>query len=70
MKTLTITAARRRFGSLLNAVQQESVLVCRRNSDKVVIISAEKYKQIYGITSFEAEPVKLLRRMTNSRKSR
>jgi prevent-host-death family protein len=62
MKTVTISAARKRFGALLDAVQQEPVLVCRRNGDKVVIISAERYKQMYGITSFEPEPIKPARK--------
>ncbi len=70
MKTLTATAARRRFGTLLKAVQQEPVLVCRKNGDKVVIISAERYKQIYRITTLESEPIKLARKTTNSLKWR
>jgi prevent-host-death family protein len=70
MKTLTVSAARKRFGALLDAVQQEPVLVCRKNGDKVVIISAERYKQIYGITSFESEPAKPSRIRTNALKSR
>ena len=54
MKTLTATAARRRFGALIKVVQQEPVLVVRRNGDRVIFISAEKYKQMRGITSFDA----------------
>jgi prevent-host-death family protein len=62
MKTLTVSAARKRFGALLDAVQQEPITVCRKNGDKVVIISAERYKQICGITSSEPEPIKLTRK--------
>ncbi len=57
MKTITVTAARRRFGALLKAVQQEPILVYRRNGDKIVIVSAEKYKQIYRIPSLDSERV-------------
>jgi prevent-host-death family protein len=70
MKTLTVTAARRRFGALLNAVQQEPVLVCRRNGDNVVVMSAEQYNRMIGMTSFETELEKLTRRMTGPSKLR
>jgi len=70
MKTLTVSEARKRFGALLDAAQQEPITVCRKNGDKVVIISAESYKQICGITSFESEPTKPARKKTNSLKWR
>jgi prevent-host-death family protein len=70
MKTLTVSLARKRFGALLDAVQKEPVLVCRKNGDKVVIISAERYKQIYGITSVESEPIKPTRKRPDSSKLR
>jgi prevent-host-death family protein len=44
MKTLTVTAARRRFGALLHAVRQEPVLIRGKNGREVVIISAERYR--------------------------
>jgi prevent-host-death family protein len=58
MRTLTVAEARKRFGALLDAVQQEPVLVRRRNGSKVLIISAEEYKRMCGITSFEPEALK------------
>jgi prevent-host-death family protein len=69
MKTMTATAARRRFGALLKAVQQEPVLVCRRNGDKVVFMSAEQYRRMTGIASFEPGLPKLPRRTKGSSKS-
>jgi prevent-host-death family protein len=59
MKAITVNTARKRFGALLNAVQDEPVLIRRKNGDEVVIISAVGCKQIYGITSFDSEPIKL-----------
>jgi len=47
MKTVTVTAARRRFGALLDAVQHEPVLIRRRNGDASVLISAEEYRRIH-----------------------
>jgi len=70
MKTLTITAARRRFGAMLDAVQREPVLIRRRNRDEVVIMSAEQYDRMTGTTGPEPELANLRRRMTNSSKSR
>ena len=70
MKALTVTAARRQFGALLNAVQVEAVLVYRKNGDKVVIMSTETYKQMCSITSFEPELGKLIRTVKSSAKSR
>ncbi len=70
MKTLTATEARRRLGALLNTVQQEPMLVRWRNGKSVVIVSAERYKQMTGIASFDAEPVDLPQRTTRSRKLR
>jgi prevent-host-death family protein len=68
MKTLTVAEARKRFDDLLDAVQLEPVLVRLRNGGKVVMVSAEKYKRMCGITSFEAKSLKL--RKTKSVKSR
>jgi prevent-host-death family protein len=67
MKTLTVSAARKRFGSLLDAVQQEPIIVRRKNGDEVVIVSAERYKKIYGITSEPIEPIARKRRSLKSR---
>lgn len=66
MKTITVTAARQRFGALLDAVQHEPVLVCRKNGDNVVILSAERYKQLYWITSFESERAEPNRKRASS----
>ena len=49
MKTMTMTAARKRFGALLDAVQHEPVLIRRKNGDACVIISAEEHGRIYGL---------------------
>lgn len=68
MKTLTATAARRRFGALIKAAQLEPVLVVRRNGDKAIFISAEKYKQMCGISTFVSEPVKLPPKATDFEK--
>jgi prevent-host-death family protein len=68
MKTVTVAEARKRFDALLDAVQLEPVLIRLRNGNKVVMISAEKYKRMCGITSFEAEPLKL--RKAKSSRSR
>jgi prevent-host-death family protein len=67
MRTLTATAARRHFGALIKAVQHEPLLVVRRNGDKAIFISAEKYKQVRGITTFEPEQLKLTRKTQTSR---
>jgi len=48
MKAITITAARKRFGALLDAVQHEPVLIRRKNRDAWVVISAEEYGRIHG----------------------
>ena len=51
MKTITVTAARKRFGALLDAVQHEPVLIRRKNRDACVIISAEEYGRINRLKS-------------------
>ncbi|MFZ0861243.1 MAG: type II toxin-antitoxin system Phd/YefM family antitoxin, partial [Candidatus Sulfotelmatobacter sp.] len=51
MKTITVTAARKRFGALLDAVQHEPVLIRRKNCDAWVVISAEEYGRIHGLKS-------------------
>jgi malonyl CoA-acyl carrier protein transacylase len=38
MKAITVTAARRRFGALLDAVQDEPVLISRKNRDACIVI--------------------------------
>jgi prevent-host-death family protein len=51
MKTITVTAARKRFGALLDAVQHEPVLIRRKNRSASVIISAEEYGRIHDLKS-------------------
>jgi len=51
MKTITVTTARKRFGTLLDAVQQEPVLILRKNRDASVVISAEEYGRIRSLKS-------------------
>lgn len=49
MKTITATAARKRFGALLKAVRHEPILISRKNRDATVIMSAEEYARIRGV---------------------
>jgi prevent-host-death family protein len=51
MKAVTVTAARKRFGALLDAVQHEPVVIRRKNRDAWVVISAEEYGRIHGLKS-------------------
>jgi prevent-host-death family protein len=51
MKTMTISAARKHFGALLDAVQHEPVLIRRKNRDACVVVSAEEYDRIHGLKS-------------------
>jgi prevent-host-death family protein len=46
MKVVSATEAKRRFGTLLDAVQREPVLIRRQNRDVAVIMSVEKYERI------------------------
>ncbi|MGA2102873.1 MAG: type II toxin-antitoxin system Phd/YefM family antitoxin [Candidatus Sulfotelmatobacter sp.] len=58
MKTLTITAARRRFGAMLDFAKREPVLITRKNGAGAVIMSAEVYSRMIGIASFERKRTK------------
>jgi prevent-host-death family protein len=70
MKTLTITAARRRFGAMLDSAKREPVLITRKNGKGAVIISTEAYSRMIGITSFEQKRARVTRKKASSRKSR
>ena len=70
MKTLTITAARKCFGAMLDAVQHKPVLIRRNNRDEVVIISIEEYARICGTTGLKSGRVESLRKTAASRKVR
>ena len=48
MKTLTITAARRRFGALLDSALRQPILITRRNKTGAVLMSAEAYGRMTG----------------------
>lgn len=48
MKTLTITAARRCFGALLDSALRQPILITRRNKTGAVIMSAEAYEHMIG----------------------
>jgi prevent-host-death family protein len=48
MKAITVTAARKRFGALLDAVQHGPVLILRKNRDASIVVSAEEYGRIHG----------------------
>jgi prevent-host-death family protein len=51
MKAITVTAARKRFGALLDAVQHEPVLIRRKNRDASIVVSAEEYGRIHSLKS-------------------
>ncbi len=70
MKALTITAARRRFGAMLDFANREPVLITRKNGKGAVIMSAEAYSLMIGIASFEQERARKTRKTAGSRKSR
>lgn len=70
MKTLTITAARRRFGTMLDSVLHQPVLITRRNKTRAVIMSAELYDRLTGATSFEPAGAKPAQRKATSSKRR
>jgi prevent-host-death family protein len=70
MRTIPVTDARKRFGALLKAVQQKPLRITRKNCDVVVVVSVEEHKRISGAGSFDAIPLRLTRRMTNSSKPR
>ena len=57
MKTLTITAARKRFGSMLKSALREPILITRKNKTGAVIMSTEAYARMTG-TNFEGKQVK------------
>jgi prevent-host-death family protein len=58
MKIITVTDARKRLGALLNSVQHEPVLICRKNRDRSVIMSAEQYARIPGIEGAQSKPTR------------
>jgi len=70
MKTLTITAARRRFGAMLDVAMREPVLITRKNGKGAVIMSGEAYSRMTGIGTFEREHAWETRKTASSRKSR
>ena len=70
MKTLTITAARRHFGMMLDFAKSEPVLITRKNGKGAVIMSAEAYSLMTGIASFEQKGARKTRKTSSSRKSR
>jgi prevent-host-death family protein len=70
MKTLTITAARRQFGTMLDFAKREPVLITRKNGKGAVIMSAEAYSLMIGVGSFEQKRARKTRRTASSRKSR
>ena len=53
MKVVTVTAARRHFGALLQEAQRGPVMIRRRGRDVAVIMSVEQYLRITGITRRE-----------------
>jgi prevent-host-death family protein len=51
MKTFTITAARRRFGAVLDLAMREPVLITRKNGKNAVLISVAAYERMTGAAS-------------------
>jgi prevent-host-death family protein len=69
MKILSITAARRRFGAMLDFATREPVLITRKNGKGAVILSAEAYSRMIGATTFGQKLARETRK-TSSKKSR
>ena len=57
MKTLTITAARKRFGAMLDSAMHEPILITRKNGKGAVVMSAETYGGMTN-TSLDQKRVK------------
>jgi len=57
MRTITVTAARRRFGALLDAAQREPMLICRKNRGESVIMSVEEYARMRDINGCKPKRV-------------
>jgi len=57
MRFITATAARKRLGALLDAVQKEPVTIRRKNLSVCVIVSAEEYARICGLDDRNREAV-------------
>jgi len=47
---------------MLDSTEREPVLITRKNGKGAVIMSAEAYDRLAGITSFEQKPAKETRR--------
>jgi prevent-host-death family protein len=55
MKTVSATEAKQRLAALLDAAQREPVLIRRQNRDVAVIMSAEEYDRIRGVSNDELD---------------
>ena len=55
MKTVSATEAKQRLAALLDAAQREPVLIRRQNRDVAVIMSAEEYERIRGVSNDELD---------------
>ena len=48
MKTVSITKARRAFGTFIDAVQREPIIVRRRKCDVAVVLSMAEFDRLRG----------------------
>lgn len=55
MKTVSATEAKQRLAALLDAAQREPVLIRRQNRDVAVIMSAQEYDRIRGVSNDELD---------------
>jgi len=55
MKSVSATEAKQRLAALLDAAQREPVLIRRQNRDVAVIMSAEEYDRIRGVSNDELD---------------
>jgi antitoxin Phd len=56
MKTLTATAARARFGELIDMAQAEPVRITRRGRDVAIVLSPEEFRRISEAATRKVNP--------------
>ena len=56
MKTITATAARNRFGELIDMAQSEPVRVQRQGRDVAVVLSPEEFRRLSEAASGKVSP--------------
>lgn len=55
MKSISATEAKQRFAAMIDAAQREPVVIRRQNRDVAVIVSAEEYDRIRGVSNDELD---------------